>query len=196
MRGRRLSTTCALRLGIFERVVKRQKKHVHLEHVHLNAAARGAASETQSKVETAKEKSARAEAERAASSRVHSSSSPLFHWTEVDVSNADRHIPRWQNVVFVGVVTCGFAWFGNKMFRSEMDRRRAKEEVRAGMEARARRAVRAALLAETSASVGNGAANETEEDAFEGLTPEEIEAVVQDERAHLSTLSSSESTVS
>lgn len=123
----------------------------------------------------------RAQAEAEAARKVRAGSSPLFYWTEVDVSNADRHIPRWQNALFVGVVAVTFAWFGNKMYASESERRRRAEDARSEMERRARAAVRSAA-SETEGGMRNVRFAD-EEDAFEGLTPAEIEALVESERS-------------
>ena len=123
----------------------------------------------------------RAQAEAEAARKVRAGSSPLFYWTEVDVSNADRHIPRWQNALFVGVVAVTFAWFGNKMYASESERRRRAEDARSEMERRARAAVRSVSI-ETEGGMRNVRFAD-EEDAFEGLTPAEIEALVESERS-------------
>ena len=123
----------------------------------------------------------RAQAEAEAARKVRAGSSPLFYWTEVDVSNEDRHIPRWQNALFVGVVAVTFAWFGNKMYASEFERQRRAEDARSEMERRARAAVRSAS-SETEGGMRDVRFAD-EEDAFEGLTPAEIEALVESERS-------------
>jgi len=121
---------------------------------------------------------ARAQAEAAAAKKINAGASPLFSWTEVDVSNADRPIPRWQNAAFVVVVGAFFAYFGNKLVTSELSRRERARDAREALETRARDVVRATM----------GDRNEfdfdavVDEDALEGLTPEEIAALVELER--------------
>jgi hypothetical protein len=81
---------------------------------------------------------ARAQAEAAAAKKINAGASPLFSWTEVDVSNADRPIPRWQNAAFVVVVGAFFAYFGNKLVTSELSRRERARDAREALETRAR----------------------------------------------------------
>ena len=114
-------------------------------------------------------------AEARAASKVYAGSSPLFSWTEVDVSDADRHIPRWQNAVFVVVVGSFLAWFGNKLVTSELQRREKVEMERAALERRARDAIRAHMGTSMPLEFAH-------DDAFEGLTPDEIDALVVSER--------------
>lgn len=120
----------------------------------------------------------RAQAEAEAAKKINAGASPLFSWTEVDVSNADRPIPRWQNAAFVVVVGAFFAYFGNKLVTSELSRRERARDAREALETRARDVVRATM----------GDRNEfdldavVDEDALEGLTPEEIAALVERER--------------
>jgi len=117
---------------------------------------------------------ARTRAEREAERRVRASDSPLFNWVEVDVKNADRDIPRWQNALFVVCVGGVFAYFGQRMISSETERRRRVAAAKAELEQRARAIVRESLR------LGNGDVGAHE--ALDGLTPEEIEAIVESER--------------
>ena len=71
-----------------------------------------------------------------------------------------------------------FAYFGNKLVTSELSRRERARDAREALETRARDVVRATM----------GDRNEfdldavVDEDALEGLTPEEIAALVERER--------------
>ena len=134
---------------------------------------RALASASNASLKTADE-DARARAEREAERRVRASDSPLFNWVEVDVKNADRDIPRWQNALFVACVGGVFAYFGQRMISSETERRRRVAAAKAALEDRARAIVRESLR------LGDGDVGAHE--ALDGLTPEEIEAIVESER--------------
>ena len=107
-------------------------------HVERASTSRAIASSAASSQKSDDEDSMRKAAEARAASKVYAGSSPLFSWTEVDVSDADKHIPRWQNAVFVVVVGSFLAWFGNKLVTSELQRREKVEKERAALERRAR----------------------------------------------------------
>jgi hypothetical protein len=144
-------------------------------HVERASTARALASSAASSQKSEDEDSLRKAAEARAAKKVYAGSSPLFSWTEVDISDADKHIPRWQNAVFVVVVGSFLAWFGNKLVTSELRRREKIEKERTALERRARDAIRAHM--------GTSAPLEfAHDDAFEGLTPDEIDALVASER--------------
>ena len=135
---------------------------------------------------------ARRAAEEVAARKLNARSSPLFSWTEVDVSNADRHIPRWQNAVFVVSVVSFFGYYGHKMVSQELDRRAttaaAKDAALATARAAARRGVRDMNFA-ADAGRGTNTRDDGDDDAvesddpFDGMTPEEIQALVASETA-------------
>jgi hypothetical protein len=135
---------------------------------------------------------ARRAAEQVAARKLNAKSSPLFSWTEVDVSNADRHIPRWQNAVFVVSVVSFFGYYGHKMVSQELDRRAAtaaaKDAALKHARAAVRRGVRDVNFAASGANVINAHRESDDDDIddddpFDGMTPEEIQTLVANESA-------------
>ena len=125
---------------------------------------------------------ARRAAEAEAARKLNAKSSPLFSWTEVDISNSERHIPRWQNAAFILAVVSLFGYFGHKMVYQELNRRERTAAAAARATARAKDAIRAGVrgvnfakpIARDSSSDGGG----EDDDPFDGFTPEEIQKLV------------------
>lgn len=112
------------------------------------------------------------QAEKEAAKHVQRWSSPLFSHVEVHVDD-DRVIPRWANVIFVGVVVAVFGYCANFAWNNEKRKTQRKERAREEREMRAQSAIESGAL--SSGSRNNFAAPSNEaEDPFDGMSPEEI----------------------
>ena len=92
------------------------------------------------------------------------------------MKNDDKEIPRWQNAVFIVVAGTFLAYFGHKLVKSELERRARATAAKENLESRARAVIRERMRE------GRSVVDVVADDAFEGLAPEEIDALVSRER--------------